>query len=277
MFENNKRLSFKFSFFIIEFPFVSNSISKVLKLPVYSIDRFFFEALISNTTEAAQQINNTINEKFTNIASECDLLSASDEDAMDYLERKISLILSGKEKKPPPKEKSTSARSNVSKKSIASKKTSEKSSSKSSKKGKKEKVKREPDVLMDLPVDLITEVLVEKLKEFRVGVIFESLNSIILRKPAIALNVLLNSLGNARYIHFVLFSYTYNDYCEYQAYVKEMEEQRKAEEIKRMLDSINEMGADEFSNVPEGYREIYRQNVLKARKMHSEMKKAALR
>lgn len=244
---------------------------------MYSIDRLFFDGLLSNKTAAAQQINNTINEKFANIASECDLLSAPDEDAMDKLEKKVNLILSGKEKKPPPKDVLKSSRSNASKKSTASKKTSEKSSSKGSKKGKKEKVKKEPEVFMDLSLDLVTEVLVERFKEFRVGVIVESLNSVILRKPTIAFNVVLNSLGNARYIHFVLFAYTYDDYCAHKTCVKQMEELKKAEEIKRMLESISEMGADDFLNLPEDYRELYRQNVLKERKMKSEMKKEALR
>lgn len=245
----------------------------MLWLPVYSIDRLFFEALLSNSTPAAQQINAVIDEKFLNIASECDLVSPPDDDAMDVLEKKVNLILSGKVKKPPATSKPKSKDSARSKSSTPSKSDS----SKSSKKGKKDKAKKEPDVFMDLPVELITEVLTQKVKEFRVGVVIESLNSIILRKPEIALNVVLTSLGNARYIHFVLFSYTYEDYSAYNANMRLLAQQKKEEEIAKVLAAIDDMGTEEFLSLPLEYREIYKEKVLRERKLQSQQKKEALR
>lgn len=180
------------------------------------------------------------------------------------------MICSGKEKKLP---QNTSARSNRSKKSS----NSERSSSRGSKKSRKEKVKKESEVFMDLSTDLIIEVLKEKFKEFHVGVIIESLNSSIVRKPATTLNVILSALGNARYIHLILFCYTYNDYCIYKESVKEREKRKKLAEIKEILENITEMGADDFENLPQEIREIYKQNVLQARKIEFEKRKGSLR
>lgn len=252
----------------VGFHYVSNAISKRLNFPVYSIDRLFFEGLLANSCPAAKHINDIINGKFTSIASESDLLSAADEDEMDNLEKKINLILSGKEKKAPSKkQKGSSTRSNASKKSSTSGKTSSKGSK------KKGKGKREPDVFMDLSLDLVADVLKEKLKEFRIGVVIESLNSIILRVPSVALHILLNSIGYARYIHFILFSFTYSDHCAYKEYLKKIKETERLEEIKKVIENVNDMGADEFANLPTEIQEIYKEKVLKERKLASQTKK----
>lgn len=206
------------------------------------------------------------------IASECDLLSTPDEDAMDNLQKKVNLILSGKEKKAPTKAATSSARSSASKRS--SDKTS---STKGSKSARKEKVRKQPEVFMDLPLDLIIEILKEKFKEFRIGAIIESLYSSVLRNPSTAMSVLLTSLGNARYIHFVLFSFTYNDYCVYKEHLKQLEATKKIEESKKLLQRIKQMEADEYEELPVELRELYRENVLKERKLASIAKREALK
>lgn len=257
---------------------------KMLDLPVYSIDRLFFEALVSNSTPAAQQINALIDQKFMSIASETDLLDYPEEDAFDSLEKKVALILSGKEKKPKSKEKKGSAKSSASVKSKKSskgsakeKKSSKSGSSKGSKKEKKEKKKKEPEVFMNLQTDLIKEVLQCKLKEFRIGIVMESLNSSILRKPSIALSVVLNSLGNVRHIQFFLFSYTYEDYCAFRNNVQQLQNFKNEQDIKNILDIINEIGADDYLKLSPEFLNIYRERVLRERKLKTALKREALK
>lgn len=48
---------------------------KRLELPVYSLDRLIIEALVSNSSEAANEINSTINQAFEDVAEDEELQS----------------------------------------------------------------------------------------------------------------------------------------------------------------------------------------------------------
>lgn len=179
----------------------------------------------------------------------------------------------GEKKDKKPKEKQAKNKSKGSKSS--SKKSSK--GEKKDKKDKKGKKKREmKDTFLDIPLDTFVDIINAKLEEFVTGIIIESLDSNFIRQPLLAMNLVLKSAKNMRYIHFVILSYTFENYRTYEENVKKLEQQRKLQEQAEMLQKITDMDSDEYSNIPKEYLEMYRKMVLQERKKNSVRKRERL-
>lgn len=179
----------------------------------------------------------------------------------------------GEKKEKKPKEKQAKNKSKGSKSS--SKKSSK--GEKKDKKGKKGKKKREmKETFLDISLDTFVDIINAKLEEFVTGIIIESLNSNFIRQPLLAMNLLLKSAKNMRYIHFVLLSYTFEDYRTYEENLKKLQQQRELQKQADMLQKITDMDSSEYSDIPEEYLEVYRKMVLLERKKNSLRKREAL-
>ncbi|XP_023311652.1 hydrocephalus-inducing protein [Anoplophora glabripennis] len=172
-----------------------------LKIPVYSIDRLIYESLVENSVIWANEINNLIDEEFEYVATKEDLVPVPEEDEYDTLMRKVYVILNTKKK----------TKTKISRDKVADKtnRISEKSSAKQT--GKKDK---DTNTLGDIPVELFEDLIKYKCKSFTNGVIIESLHSDFLRKISVALNSLLCAIGNSKYVHIILLSYTLQNYIK---------------------------------------------------------------
>lgn len=212
-------------------------------------------------------------------------------DEFDSLWKKIDLILSGKEKKPPPKSPKSLAKkdSNKSKKGSSkssksstkkgkSSKSSSKKTSKSSKgSGKKQKKKEDTDTLLNIPIDLLQSVVAQRVEELATGVVLESLDSKFIKKPLIALNMFLKSIRNVQYIHFILLSYTLEELSDYNQKLKLLQEEQSSKEKSDILQKIIEMDATEFANLSAEHKSLYQEHVLKQRKVDTLRKREELR
>ena len=118
------------------------------------------------------------------------------------------------------KSKSNSKKSKKSSKS-SNKSSSSKKSKGSSKKGKKKK-EFISDTLINIPEELLLDLLEESLQIFKQGLIIESLTSNFLRKTMVALKCLLQLAKDVQEIHFVIFSTTFEKYMESET-IKEQE------------------------------------------------------
>ncbi|GJQ69846.1 hypothetical protein Trydic_g22394 [Trypoxylus dichotomus] len=186
-----------------------------LQLPIVSIDRMLFDALLCPSTLAAIKVRQIIDEAFYSVASETDMQTPSNYDEYDFLQRKIDLLLSGKKKKSLKKTATReSTRSRV--KSAASKRSSKQSvNEEKGKKGKQKKEKKDAlsvssgssrgstakakvdkrPTLIGISEDLLFEIVASQLALYDKGVIIESLNSIIVKKPMMVLNMLLKAIA----------------------------------------------------------------------------------
>lgn len=118
--------------------------------------------------------------------------------------RKVHVILHSK-KKPRKKDKLEDSSIKISENS-------------SVRQGKRDK---EPSTLGDISLELFEDLLKFKCKSFTNGVIIESLHSDFLKKINISLNTVLRAIGNAKYVHIILLSYTLENY------IRDKEEEAK--------------------------------------------------
>lgn len=132
------------------------------------------------------------------------------------------------------------------------------------------------ETFLDIPLDLLQNILSESLDN-KTGAVIESLNSKFIRRPVLALNAILRAVKNIQYIHFILLSYTFDEYCEYNTKLKQLEEQRNEEEKNNILSKITEMTADDYENLPEEHKSLYQEYVLKQRKLNTLKKREELR
>lgn len=221
------------------------------------------------------------------------------------MEGKIALIRSGKEKKKKKgldksssggkkkKRKSGSGRSKKSKTSSKSSKKSKasktskqsksstrskrsKSSKTSSRSSRKRKKVDNRETFMGIPAELFFEIVQLKLREFH-ALVIESLDSIFIRRPLLVLNSLLRGIGNIRYIHCFIISYTYQQSKVYEDKKKQLALKNEEEELKRRLEEIIRMSYEEFAQLSESDRAFFKKAVLVPRKANTARKQAALR
>ncbi|KAJ8920877.1 hypothetical protein NQ315_015670 [Exocentrus adspersus] len=175
-----------------------------LDMPVYSIDKLIYEALIEADGSSALKIKNLIEEEFQNVATNEDLDAILDEDEYDVLTRKTYAILHNTKLK---------IRKKNSKPQFGTKNS--RISERASVKQTREQVIRKDNVTpADIPIELFEDLLRQKLRSFRSGLVIESLNSEFIKKLNVALSTLLGAMGYSKYIHIVLLSLTFEDYAE---------------------------------------------------------------
>lgn len=123
---------------------------------------------------------------------------------------------------------------------------------------------------------MLGDILREKLSGLSAG-IFGNLESVFIRKPAMLLSHILEGLGNIRYIHCVIFSYTYDQYKIYDKNKRELEERQSREYREALILSINDMDEEEYANLsPEEFK-VFKEHVLLPRKIATQKKREALR
>lgn len=91
-------------------------------------------------------------------------------------------------------------------------------------------------------------------------------------KNSIALNCLLESIGNTKYIYFILLTYSFKDYELYEIEKKRENELKEIQRKEEILNEILDMSADEFDNLSNNKLAIY-SDFLKNRKLQSKPKK----
>lgn len=203
------------------------------------------------------------------------------------MEQKVALILSGKKKKPSKKGSAKSSDKSSAKKSKkggdkASKaaKKNEKTktnadSSRSSKAGKGKKLK-DTETFMNLSEDLFNEIVKAKLQTLD-AVVIESLNSVFLRRPLLALNGVLKGIGNVKYIHFILLTYTFDQYKTFADALVLEQQQEAARSTQARIDKMLSMTAEEYEQLSEEDKLLFKEAVLVERKLKSVERKAALK
>lgn len=158
-------------------------------------------------------------------------------------------------------------------------KSSEKSSKKdkASSKGsrKKAKVDTRP-TFIGIPEEMILEILKQRISLFRTGVVIESLLSIFLKQPLLALTTVLKAIGNVQYISCIILSHTYEENRIYKENLKKLEEKRAIEEREALLRKACETDLDVSELTPEQHEAI-REFVLKERKLKTLAKREALK
>lgn len=125
--------------------------------------------------------------------------------------------------------------------------------------------------------DLLQEILKQRLSHFRTGLVIESLNSIFLRQPILALISLLKGIGNVRYIHCIILSFNYE---ESEVLRQTMEQEVDAAAIREKtakLDMYSEMDVDEIAKLPFVDYALYKEEVVNKRKLESLERKEALK
>ncbi|KAI4465642.1 dlec1 deleted in lung and esophageal cancer 1 [Holotrichia oblita] len=261
----------------------------VLKLPVVSVDRMIYNALIQPATLAAIKVRQIIDEAFFGVASEIDLKTPADYDEYDFLQRKIDLLLSGKKKKPPKKssakepkkdKKGSDKSSKQSGKGSKGKEKKEKGEKKkdkakkgsaateSTKSSAKVKVDKRP-TLIGISEELLFEIVQSQLVTFRKGVIIESLQSNIIKKPTTLLNMLLRGLGNIQYIHCIILSFTYNDYLAQKEMEMHQSKLKAIEDKFNKIDEILDMNDENYRQLSTEDMQLFKQEVLLSRKLNS--------
>lgn len=65
--------------YILEYLEAANLAGRTLNVPTYNLDQLFVEALVSNSSLAANKVNEIIQDEFMNIASETDLTALPEE------------------------------------------------------------------------------------------------------------------------------------------------------------------------------------------------------
>lgn len=185
-------------------------------------------------------------------------------DDYDELYKKISLILNGKQKSKVEQKKSPT---------LSVRKSNESIKSKNSSSSGQEKKKQIYDTFLKLPQSLFTNILKAKLVVLNCDrMIIESLTSVFLAKNSIALNCLLESIGNTKYIYFILLTYSFKDYELYEIEKKRENELKEIQRKEEILNEILDMSADEFDNLSNNKLAIY-SDFLKNRKLQSKPKK----
>lgn len=263
----------------------ANRVGLKMGFPVMNIDQLIYESLAENENLASIKVNEIIDKTFIDIASETDLLAQ--EDPLDYIEHKVALILSGKQKKKKPKkEKGSSSKGSKSNKSSKSGKTGQSGKSKSKKtkkskssksgKSKKAKAPKDPETFMKLPEELFYEIVKYKIQNFG-AIVVESLKSVFLRRPLLALNSILRGVGNVRYIHFYLLSYTFEQCKIYEDNKKRIEEEEDSARLAYRILEILHMDQEEYEALSEEDKLLFKQSILVQRKQQSLERKLALK
>ncbi|KAF7287159.1 hypothetical protein GWI33_002530 [Rhynchophorus ferrugineus] len=198
----------------------ANELGIDLSYPVYSIDKLIIEALIEQTEDCAKQVLNVIEEKYselrTGLTASTESLLNKEDNAYYKILDKITVILTTKPKKQP---KKPGAKDN------ASKASSDKSQAKN-------KSNISTDCFLNLPPDVLVDLLKLKLSKFNY-IVIESLTSTFFSKENLALYSLLRAAGPVKYIHFIYFSYTIDDFVR-----NELAKQYVPEENKNDTDLI---------------------------------------
>lgn len=150
-------------------------------------------------------------------------------------------------------------------------------SSRGSNDSRKGKTMVSEETFMDISQDILLDILKAKLDRISTGMVVESLNSEIIRNPFLALNILLKALGNVRYIQFVLYFYTCDDYGAYYETLQQLKRKREDEEQKLFLQKIIELDVDQCSDLSLEQIELFREHVITERRNDTLRKREALR
>lgn len=213
-------------------------------------------------------------------------------DSLDMIEHKVALILSGKQtkKKTRTKDKDStkSGKAKERKKSKDSKKSSKssrsskpkrgktkKSDDKSSKASKKAKIKN-PEIFMKLSEEFFYEIVKLKLQTCTTLVI-ESLDSIFIRRPLLALNAILKGIGNVKYIHFFLLTYTFDQCKIYENNKQQFVLEDKLLKEKNKIQEITDMSQEEYLLLSDEDKKLYKETILNERKRKSLERREALK
>ncbi|XP_072381898.1 hydrocephalus-inducing protein homolog isoform X2 [Diabrotica undecimpunctata] len=233
----------------------ANHISKTLGMKMVSIDQLIFEELLHNQSEHASEINKKINEMIDKyVVPESEPL----DDEYDELAKKVEALLDGKKIGKKSKDK-TSGKGDKQKgnknersksaddvKSKASNKSNgDKSSTKASKSSKSTKSGKTArgnsgSTFLDIHPQTFANLLKGKLEKMKPTIVIESLNSIFLANPLLAMEVLLHGIGNLNCIIFIFLSLTLEDYINNETeirYKKHLDEMMAREKRKNHLDT----------------------------------------
>lgn len=203
--------------------------------------------------------------------------------------------MSGKEKKKLSKKDRDSSKSNKSKKTKKSKQSKkskasskkEKKSSKASKSTKKKSKKssggssktskklKDPEIFMKLPEDFFNEIVKLKLQTYD-ALVIESLDSIFIRRPLLALNAILKGTGNIKYVHFFLLTYTFEQCKAYEDKKKQSELDDITFKKQNRIKEIMKMSQEEYLQLTEDDKKLFKEVILSERKQKSLARKMAL-
>ncbi|KAF5288916.1 hypothetical protein FQA39_LY03795 [Lamprigera yunnana] len=224
--------------FLTNFTRAANRTGLELNLPVYNIDTIIMESITStHRSSAADQILEMIEKNY--IASENSEQPISDFDSIEILENKIKHIL------------------NSSVQDLN--KSAPHSIHRGPKEHKKEKEQLEKSTFLGIHEDLFQDVIKTKLSTLKMGVVIESLNSTFLLEPVVSLQIILKALGNARYIHCIIFSFSYEEYLIFNQKNDVEEEQKILREKDEKLQQMIDMELEELITVsPEDYQLLRR-------------------
>uniref|UniRef100_A0A6P7FKJ2 Hydrocephalus-inducing protein-like n=1 Tax=Diabrotica virgifera virgifera TaxID=50390 RepID=A0A6P7FKJ2_DIAVI len=230
----------------------ANETSKTLGMTMVSIDQLIFEELLHNKSEYAFEINKKINDMIDKyVVPESEPL----DDEYDELVKKVEALLDGKKigkkgkdkmgkKKGNKNERSKSAddvKSKESNKSNGEKASTKASkSSKSTNKSGKKGHGNSGSTFLDIHPQTFANILKVKLEKMKPMIVIESLNSIFLPNPLLAMEVLLHGIGNLKCIIFVFLSLTLENYINNETeirYKKHLEETMSREKGKKHVDA----------------------------------------
>lgn len=170
--------------------------------------------------------------------------------------------MSGKEKKSVPKATGKSDKT-----------TNESKSSKTDK-------KKKPDIrptFLGISEDLLFEILKNRLTAFKTGIVIESLNSVFIKLPVLALTTILRAIGNVRYMHCIILSFSYANYLIFEEAMQKAAQEKMLQDTEMLLNEILEMTPEAFNNLSTDKLEVFREHTLMQRKLHLKERREALK
>lgn len=246
--------------------FAANKLGKRYDLSILNIDELILDSLAENSVESTgiMEIINSTYAALFDPSLELDLPQDPSKDQKELIRKRINDILN----KP--------AGSSVRKKGKKGKTDRSSSSKKSSARSASSK-KPVSETLFSIPLELLITVLKHQLLKYPKGFVIESLNSLFIPSSVSVLNSLLQAMGNTKYIQGVLLYNSLDHFLKHK-------EQRDAERAKAVEEERNEklsyfeeMPGDEFVNLSEEDKKLYKEVYIAERKQKSEQRLKALR
>lgn len=218
-----------------------------LNLPVINIDDIILYALVNLEDEKCVKVKNMIQKAILERVGEPEIHQNKKENPQEYLLRKVNLIMN------PPKKPQAK---------------SDKGSKAGSAKGGKEPSLHDPwpEFFLNIDEEILASLFRRVIEQYNSGFIIETLDSLFVRQPVLALKFILSSVGSIRYIHCILFSYSSQQYNSYNAKLKLLQEENAKNLKQERVDLINYMDADAFEKLNAEDLKLFKEYVLEPRK-----------